>query len=258
MKENVRGNCASHGLLKKPPRQCLEAEWDPAKEKSPHKQWRIDDKNQGCKRQCYFWTWYIFKCTLESGGTVHSDITVAIICASVQGVLSSEVMGVPLLTCPARGTDPSQTQGKKGVCRALLWADWNLELFFLETLPPSPWTWTPSMKHTSNSTWDHSRSLWKRFLTRVCTIWGLWSRKLFTAWNTSKSPSALTRSRMLLSAMKVPVRPAPALQRKRAGWDTQTHPRAWEAHSLRQALHVSTGMTGAWTRQYRNDWSLDF
>lgn len=37
-------------------------------------------------------------------------------------------------------------------------------------------------------------------------------RKLFTVWNTSSRPSALTRSRILLSAMNVPVRPAPALQ----------------------------------------------
>lgn len=37
-------------------------------------------------------------------------------------------------------------------------------------------------------------------------------RKLFTVWNTSSSPSALTRSKILLSAMNVPVRPAPALQ----------------------------------------------
>ena len=44
-------------------------------------------------------------------------------------------------------------------------------------------------------------------------------RKLFTVWNTSSSPSALTRSKILLSAMNVPVRPAPALQR------TQKHNR---------------------------------
>lgn len=37
-------------------------------------------------------------------------------------------------------------------------------------------------------------------------------RKLFTVWNTSSRPSALTRSKILLSAMNVPVRPAPALQ----------------------------------------------
>ncbi len=54
-------------------------------------------------------------------------------------------------------------------------------------------------------------------LTRVWTIWGLCIRKLFTVWNTSSRPSALTRSKILLSAMNVPVRPAPALQH------TQTH-----------------------------------
>lgn len=40
-------------------------------------------------------------------------------------------------------------------------------------------------------------------------------RKLFTVWNTSIRPSALTRSKILLSAMNVPVRPAPALQREK-------------------------------------------
>ena len=39
-------------------------------------------------------------------------------------------------------------------------------------------------------------------------------RKLFTVWNTSSRPSAMTRSKILLSAMNVPVRPAPALQHK--------------------------------------------
>ncbi len=48
-------------------------------------------------------------------------------------------------------------------------------------------------------------------LTTVWTICGLWVRELFTVWNTSSNPSALTRSKMLLRAMKVPVRPAPAL-----------------------------------------------
>lgn len=50
--------------------------------------------------------------------------------------------------------------------------------------------------------------------TTVCTMCGLCVRKLLTVWKTSRRPSAFTRSRMLLRAMKVPVRPAPALQRK--------------------------------------------
>lgn len=45
-------------------------------------------------------------------------------------------------------------------------------------------------------------------------MWGLCMRKLFTVWNTSSRHSALTRSRILLSAMNVPVRPAPALEHK--------------------------------------------
>lgn len=50
--------------------------------------------------------------------------------------------------------------------------------------------------------------------TTVCTMCGLCVRKLLTVWKTSRRPSAFTRSRMLLRAMKVPVRPAPALKRK--------------------------------------------
>lgn len=53
-----------------------------------------------------------------------------------------------------------------------------------------------------------------RVLTTVWTIWGLCIRKLFTVWKTSSRPSALTRSKILLSAMNVPVRPAPALQQR--------------------------------------------
>lgn len=50
-----------------------------------------------------------------------------------------------------------------------------------------------------------------RGLTSVCTMWGLWSLRLLTVWNTSRMPSAFTLSRTVLSAQKVPVRPAPAL-----------------------------------------------
>lgn len=57
-----------------------------------------------------------------------------------------------------------------------------------------------------------------QILTSVCTMWGLCSLRLFTVWKTSKIPSAFTRSRTVLKAQKVPVRPAPAL------W-TQTHAR---------------------------------
>lgn len=42
-------------------------------------------------------------------------------------------------------------------------------------------------------------------------------RKLLTVWKTSSKPSAFTRSRILLRATNVPVRPAPAL------YITQTH-----------------------------------
>lgn len=50
--------------------------------------------------------------------------------------------------------------------------------------------------------------------TTVWTMCGLCVRKLLTVWKTSRRPSAFTLSRMLLRAMKVPVRPAPALKQK--------------------------------------------
>lgn len=50
-----------------------------------------------------------------------------------------------------------------------------------------------------------------RFLTSVCTMCGLCSLRLFTVWKTSRIPSAFTRSRTVLRAQNVPVRPAPAL-----------------------------------------------
>ncbi len=49
------------------------------------------------------------------------------------------------------------------------------------------------------------------FLTSVCTMCGLCSLRLFTVWKTSRMPSAFTRSRTVLRAQNVPVRPAPAL-----------------------------------------------
>lgn len=54
--------------------------------------------------------------------------------------------------------------------------------------------------------------------TTVWTMCGLCVRKLLTVWKTSRRPSAFTLSRMLLRAMKVPVRPAPALKQKHENW----------------------------------------
>lgn len=51
--------------------------------------------------------------------------------------------------------------------------------------------------------------------TSVWTMCGLCSRRLLTVWKTSKIPSAFTRSRTVLRAQKVPVRPAPALKQSR-------------------------------------------
>lgn len=51
-----------------------------------------------------------------------------------------------------------------------------------------------------------------KVLTSVCTMWGLCSLRLLTVWKTSRMPSAFTLSRTVLSAQKVPVRPAPALK----------------------------------------------
>lgn len=93
-------------------------------------------------------------------------------------------------------------------------------------------TWTPTakssrpnqghqnhqLKHSARIiTEEHQICHCLPMLTTVCTMWGLCMRKLFTVWNTSNSPSALTRSKILLSAMNVPVRPAPALQRRSKG-----------------------------------------
>lgn len=49
---------------------------------------------------------------------------------------------------------------------------------------------------------------------------GLCSRRLLTVWKTSKIPSAFTRSRTVLKAQKVPVRPAPALKQSRHTYHT--------------------------------------
>lgn len=49
---------------------------------------------------------------------------------------------------------------------------------------------------------------------------GLCSRRLLTVWKTSKIPSAFTRSRTVLKAQKVPVRPAPALKQSRYTYHT--------------------------------------
>ncbi len=62
-------------------------------------------------------------------------------------------------------------------------------------------------------------------------------RKLFTVWNTSSRPSALTRSKILLSAMNVPVRPAPALQH------TQTQKLLEILSSMNSGLQMQTALS---------------
>lgn len=59
--------------------------------------------------------------------------------------------------------------------------------------------------------------------TTVWTMCGLCMRKLLTVWKTSRRPSAFTLSRMLLRAMKVPVRPAPALKQEGRGYQQPRH-----------------------------------
>lgn len=67
-------------------------------------------------------------------------------------------------------------------------------------------------------------------LTTVWTMCGRCIRKLFTVWNTSIKPSAFTRSRILLRAINVPVRPAPALHNTQThtGVRHYTHSRQWQ------------------------------
>lgn len=48
-------------------------------------------------------------------------------------------------------------------------------------------------------------------LTSVCTMAGLWVRSIFTVWKMSTTPSYRIRSSTMLSVMKTPVLPTPAL-----------------------------------------------
>lgn len=57
-------------------------------------------------------------------------------------------------------------------------------------------------------------------LTSVCTMAGLWVRSIFTVWKMSTTPSYRIRSSTMLSVMKTPVLPTPAL---RGGGGTQGH-----------------------------------
>lgn len=48
-------------------------------------------------------------------------------------------------------------------------------------------------------------------LTSICTMAGLWVRSIFTVWKMSTTPSYRIRSSTMLSVMKTPVLPTPAL-----------------------------------------------
>ena len=48
-------------------------------------------------------------------------------------------------------------------------------------------------------------------LTSICTMAGLWVRSIFTVWKMSTTPSYRIRSNTMLSVMKTPVLPTPAL-----------------------------------------------
>lgn len=52
-------------------------------------------------------------------------------------------------------------------------------------------------------------------LTSVCTIAGLCVLSIFTVWKMSTTPSYLIRSKTMLRVMKTPVRPTPALSKRR-------------------------------------------
>lgn len=68
-------------------------------------------------------------------------------------------------------------------------------------------------------------------------MWGLCSLRLLTVWNTSRMPSAFTLSRTVLSAQKVPVRPAPALYETNAEGErearvNQSNTWRWWCHNM--------------------------
>lgn len=76
------------------------------------------------------------------------------------------------------------------------------------------------------------------FLTAVCTIRGLWVRKRRTVWNMSIVPSNLTRSRAILMAQNVPVRPLPSLEKRMRG--REKLPENREQIHLRKVLNWVT------------------
>ena len=122
------GNCALHGFLK-PSGQHLEAEWDPAKDKSPHGPWKAeDDKNQDCKCHRCSWTsmsvnvdWYL----QEQFADKQLGLCPTGLISQSQGCACPHVS--------AQRTDPTPTQGRKGVGDAWLHAVWDFQLCVLET-----------------------------------------------------------------------------------------------------------------------------
>lgn len=81
---------------------------------------------------------------------------------------------------------------------SIVWGDSILKrcvIFFMCCLWLCPLWWTP-LHHTDTS---------------VCTIAGLWVRRVLTVWKRSTTPSYLILSRTMLRVINTPVLPTPAL-----------------------------------------------
>ena len=88
--------------------------------------------------------------------------------------------------------------------------------------------------------------------TSVCTIAGLWVQSIFTVWNMSTTPSYLMRSSTMLSVVKTPVRPTPALVDSREDliW-VYTHKRLKKFRTERRRREIRKGAhltcSGPWS-----------
>lgn len=85
--------------------------------------------------------------------------------------------------------------------------------------------------------------------TTVWTMCGLCVRKLLTVWKTSRRPSAFTLSRMLLRAMKVPVRPAPALKQKHQNSHKEDSGLPSKGEKEVRLLHSCSSQWRGWSEQ---------
>lgn len=91
-----------------------------------------------------------------------------------------------------------------------------------------------------------------RGLTSVCTMAGLWVRSIFTVWKMSTTPSYRIRSSTMLSVMKTPVLPTPALQGEAAlrgttGQAVRPQADGWSPRPQSAPLESGQGLRGQLT-----------